>query len=504
MAAQSESIETPLFERGKKACLAGDERAGVGFFRQAAAAGDERASFVLGNLLVRGSAGPDDSATPASSSETAFNEDPMTGEALRLWALAETDERAAFIVGLRFARGLEVERDGQKARRYLGLAAEKGHAAAMYVLAELLEEGGVGVAQNCGEAFRLYEAAGRLGHGRALLRAGECMRAGRGTDKSKERALEAFVRAADLFGVADAAHNAAVFFADGKVGEADQTRAAAYYQKAAPLGHAEAQLVLAHRHMAPLEDGQEGENGGEEKKQEEHLSRYGVDYNAASALRYANMALKALPAQAELTKAKIHLQGGQRPQALVCLRSSTSHEQPPAEACYLYAHLLETSMKPDFAAARMWYKRAADAGSVEAMAALGAALQDEDAALAADYLRQAAEHDHPVGCCRYGSLLRARGQSAQTPEERTTGNEQALFFLTKACLYQQADAMIELALMYQTGSTPPDPNPEYAKELLFYARTLLTNDIEFQAKLVLIWGDVLTQLADSSSSSSSS
>src|SRR3989338_5510593 len=87
------------------------------------------------------------------------------------------DEKAAFMLGLRYLRGMNIEQSFEKAAVHLTIAANAGNSAAKFLVAEMIEEGN-GIEQNFARALQLYDESAALGYGKAFLRVGYCYRAG--------------------------------------------------------------------------------------------------------------------------------------------------------------------------------------------------------------------------------------------------------------------------------------------------------------------------------------
>ena len=233
------------------------------------------------------------------------------------------------------------------------------------------------------------------------------------------------------------------------------------------------------------------------------MLEYGVPFDLTQALHYAQLAAKTNPEAAQFTLAKVYLSSQQWPLAVQHLQAAVAQEPPSAEACLLYAQLQEQGvpgLKASVAKAQKLYKKAAEAGSVDAMVTLGSMLEKKDLDQAAVYFKQAAEMEHPEACYRYGSYLRTKGQALPMESvARPALFDEAIYHLTKASLHQIPLALIELALMHFQGTCPPEENKDYARELLFFAQSMI-DDPQMYAQLVSdIWGDLKPQFINPSS-----
>lgn len=314
----------------------------------------------------------------------------------------------------------------------------------------------------------------------------------------KAKAFAAFKIAADSYEVAEAAHNVAVFLADGKLGDSDQKAAARYYKLAADKGFGPAQLMLANRLMVPRDT----------DNLEDHLTMCGVDYSLERALHYAALAARQSTRGAELLLAKILLNKSEFELGMKHLLSA-AHEQPPlVEAQLLLARVYQTGLGPilpDLREAEQWLEKAAESDDSEAKYSLVSFIKDRDPERASRLLKEAADDDHPEACCEYGAMLRklpAAPVSSSRVSEATVNDDvdcdedeassptaTAFFYLTKAALHQLPRALVELALMYYVGSSPPDKDEAYATELLQFAKSTLT-DHEFATVVGQVWTEV--------------
>lgn len=160
------------------------------------------------------------------------------------------DARAAFILGMRYAKPGDASSDEAQAVHWLRQAAEQGLAEAQYNLA-IMYAGGRGVDQDSKQAAHWYQQAAEQGLANAQYNLGAQYAAGDGVPRDAQRAAELFERAA-LQDVPEAAYNLGVLYDLGRGVEADAATAMKWYERAAEQGyHPAASRLTALRAANP-------------------------------------------------------------------------------------------------------------------------------------------------------------------------------------------------------------------------------------------------------------
>lgn len=153
------------------------------------------------------------------------------------------DARAAFLLGMRYARADEPGGDDAEAVRWLRQAAEQGLAEAQYNLG-VMYANGRGVARDSREAARWYREAAEQGVAKAQFNLGAQYAVGDGVPRDGKRAAMLFEQAA-LQDIAEAAYNLGVLYDLGRDVEADVRTAMQWYAHAAERGYHPAASRLA-------------------------------------------------------------------------------------------------------------------------------------------------------------------------------------------------------------------------------------------------------------------
>lgn len=191
------------------------------------------AAFVL--LLVAAM-----TAFPGSGVD-AFADSGDVGELLRR---AEAgDARAAFALGMRYARPDDSSRDDVEAVRWLRRAAEQGLAEAQYNLGIMYVQGR-GVPVDPAQAADWYRQAAEQGLAGAQYNLGSQYAVGEGVPRDEQRAAMWFERAA-LQNVPEAAYNLGVLYDIGRGVAPDAATAVQWYERAAAQGYHPAASRLA-------------------------------------------------------------------------------------------------------------------------------------------------------------------------------------------------------------------------------------------------------------------
>ena len=153
------------------------------------------------------------------------------------------DARAAFALGMRYARPDDSSRDDVEAVRWLRQAAEQGLAEAQFNLGIMYAQGR-GVPVDAGQAADWYRQAAEQGLAGAQYNLGAQYAVGEGVERDERRAAMWFERAA-LQDVPEAAYNLGVLYDLGRGVAADAATAMQWYERAAARGYHPAASRLA-------------------------------------------------------------------------------------------------------------------------------------------------------------------------------------------------------------------------------------------------------------------
>ena len=153
------------------------------------------------------------------------------------------DARAAFLLGMRYARPDDSSRDDAEAVRWLRLAAEQGLAEAQYNLG-IMYANGRGVAQDPEQAAKWYRQAAEQGLASAQYNLGAQYAVGDGVARDEQRAARWFEKAARQ-DVPEAAYNLGVLYDLGRGVKPDVATAMRWYERAAARGYHPAASRLA-------------------------------------------------------------------------------------------------------------------------------------------------------------------------------------------------------------------------------------------------------------------
>jgi TPR repeat protein len=141
-------------------------------------------------------------------------------------------------------KGEGVKQDPEEALGLFRLAAEKGHAEALYGLGCVHSQGIGGVAQDYTEAARLWRLAADQGHAISQFNLGNAYRDGEGVEQDYKEAAKWYTLASDQ-GFADAQGSLGGLYLEGCGVEQDFDKAFALLRLASAQGHAEAASMLS-------------------------------------------------------------------------------------------------------------------------------------------------------------------------------------------------------------------------------------------------------------------
>ncbi|MBI5251121.1 MAG: SEL1-like repeat protein [Desulfomonile tiedjei] len=196
--------------------------------RRSAEAGDPRAQFHLGNILVSG---------------TGVTKDYV--EAVKWYRKgAEQGYAPAQVnLGTMYSSGQGVAKDHDEAVKLYRKAADEGYAFAQNNLGSAYEHG-QGVAKDHDEAVKLYRKAAEQGLALAQNNLGSMYARGHGVGKDYNEALRWYRKAAEQ-GNSTAQLSLGIAYEHGQGVPKDYSEAVRWYRKAAEQGHARAQAFLA-------------------------------------------------------------------------------------------------------------------------------------------------------------------------------------------------------------------------------------------------------------------
>ncbi len=153
------------------------------------------------------------------------------------------DARAAFVLGMRYAKPDSASRDDAEAVRWLRKAADQGLAEAQYNLG-IMYGSGRGVTRDPERAVQWYTLAAEQGLAGAQYNLGSMYAVGDGVPRDEKTAAEWYRRAA-LQDVPEAAYNLGVLYDLGRGVPADAATAMEWYARAAERGYHPAASRLA-------------------------------------------------------------------------------------------------------------------------------------------------------------------------------------------------------------------------------------------------------------------
>jgi hypothetical protein len=167
-------------------------------------------------------------------------------------AAAGGDARAAYLLGQVYEFGLGGRpRRGAEAARWYGQAADQGHPWAQFRLAQMLESGAAGRRDRAG-AIRLTVAAAQGGVAQAAFNLGLMHRAGHGVARDAGEAARWLTVAAEN-GVPEAQYNLGLMYFRGDGVPRQLHEALSWMRQAAQGGYAPAQKAVGRLYMTGLD-----------------------------------------------------------------------------------------------------------------------------------------------------------------------------------------------------------------------------------------------------------
>lgn len=325
------------------------------------------------------------------------------------------DAAAQCQLGLAYANGIGVPKNGPEAVRWFLKAAEQGDAAAQYNLGVTYAIGD-GIPKDGNEAVKWYRKAAEQGVGSASFNIGLMYASGEGVPKDTAEAVKWYRKGAEQ-GNANAQCNLGMAYTTGDGVPKDVAEAVKWYRMAAEEGNASAQLNLGLAYTAQRGLGMAYTTGAS------------VPKNAAEAIKWFRKAAEQGNASAQFNLGLFYAEGVGVPkngaEAVKWYRSAA--EQGNVEAmCNLGAIYASGGGVPrNGAEAVRWFRKAAGQGEEQAMGNLGAmyatgqgVAKDEIEALAWFNLAAASGDDDAVKS-RNGLERRLGRQMALVAQQRS-------------------------------------------------------------------------------------
>ena len=152
------------------------------------------------------------------------------------------DMKAQYSLGLRYARGQEVDKDYKKAAYWFEKAAQQGHSDAQKLIGACYYNG-EGVKKDLAKAVYWFKKAAEQGQAEAQCLIGTCYYNGEGVKKDLAQAVYWYEKAAQQ-GQAEAQYNLGVYYYNGQGVDKNITKATYWFEKAAEQGLAQAQYFI--------------------------------------------------------------------------------------------------------------------------------------------------------------------------------------------------------------------------------------------------------------------
>ena len=324
-----------LIEQARTAMENGDYEAAVPILREAADLGDATAQLWLGNCF---------------SSGLGTEQDYEKAAACFLKAADQGMTYAQHKLGLMYQLGLGVEQDYDKAFYYYSLAAEQEYPEALTALGFFYGQG-FGTEQNLDEMLKYYNLAAELGEPMAQFNLGCCYRDGTGVEQDYGKMLEYFRLAVDQ-GNANAQFNLGFAYYSGMGVDQDYDEAFRLYQLAADQEFPVAMFAVGDCYFLGN----------------------GVEKDLQQAAEWYRKSLDAGYEPDETDRAHMkEVLGTEAPGTEAPGTDAPGTEAPAAEMTpeELYQAGRAAHDAGDYAKAMEYYRRAADAGSVDGLRGIG-------------------------------------------------------------------------------------------------------------------------------------
>jgi TPR repeat protein len=352
------------------------------------------------------------------------------------------DATAMLDLGRMYALGKGVQQDGAQASNWYGKAldsyrraADGGDATAMMGLASMYL-GGWGVEKDTAQALNWYRRAAETGDSKAAWILGERYARAKGSEKDLAQAANWYRKAAEA-GNLEGLLLTARAYESGSGVEKDDAQAVIWYRKAAELGSLSAMVVLANKYQ----------NGDGIKKDETQAQSW----------------LRKLSQTAEAGGAGT-------------MRGLANEYAHPFSAAKL---------KPDYAKAAEWYRKAAEAGNLFSMLSLGDMYQsgrgvEKDPAQAVGWYRRAAN-------AGYTQAMIALGRAYRTGKGVGKDDDQALNWFRKAALRGDPGIMYNIGRVYETGAhdlrVRPSVEKDYQQAVSWYGKAATLGSVSAMVAL---------------------
>lgn len=357
----------------------------------------------------------------------------------------QKDMRCLCSLGICYEYGIGCDIDYVRAVECYSQAADRAYAAAVNNLGGCYYYGH-GVARDRKKALELFERAALFGDTNAMTRLGLCYESGVDCEKDTKKAFGYFQRASQ-YNNAIAAYKTALCYESGTGVEVDFKKAFAHFELAASLGHTQAMWHTANY----LSDGV-----GTQRDFWAAFKWYSRGAEAGHAdcyLQMAHFAFKGVGTVKNYSKAffcynKAFELGADRKESAIRIGVS---------------YLRGLGVKENRAQALEWFKKAAAAGSTDAIFLCGESYFfgsgcEQDFRIASQYYTLAAREEHVRATV---ALARCYEQGLGVPQS----NKRAAILYKRASNYDNAEANFGLAsLIYENGGSE-----EGVKALLFRA-----------------------------------
>ena len=293
------------------------------------------------------------------------------------------------LYGRALSKGWGVDRNDEKAVKWLQKAAEAGNASAQYYLAHCYWSGR-GVEKDAAKTVEWFQKAAEQGHALAQTDLGFCYRSGWGVEKDEAKARECFRKAMEMHlkaaeqGDAQAQLHLALFYSWDhiwKIGVKDDVKAAEWCRKAAEQGHAEAQGLLGLYYE----------------------SGRGVEKDAAKAVEWYRKSAEQGHAEAQCSLGVCYGNGRgvekDEAKAVEWFRKAAEQGDAEAQCCLGVCYGNGRGVEKDAAKAVEWYAKAAKRGHAGAQYRLGVCYAngigvEKDEAKASEWYSKAAKQGH--------------------------------------------------------------------------------------------------------------
>jgi TPR repeat protein len=327
--------KSPEFYQAMKAEDKEDYKTAVQLFQKAAAQGDAFAYVRLASPYYYGNRGAAQNYAEAMS----FYQKGVSAG----------DPTAVYYMGELYYYGKGVEKDRPKAMEWYLRAAGKGNLDAMSSIAYMYEYG-QSVTKDLTKALQWYTKAAEKGYAQSMNEVGRFYWLGRGVEANYELAMQWFTKAIAV-GYVDAMRYMGNLYYDGSGVTKDRAKALEWYLKAAQKGNATAMYDAADLYYSGkagatdypkavewyIKAAEKGNLKSMKALGKMYKDGYYITRDVASAMKWYKMAVEA---------------------------------EEDVESMYEVGNLYFNAAAPDYENALVWYNKAAEKGSADAMSAL--------------------------------------------------------------------------------------------------------------------------------------